>query len=248
MCHRFMAVIALTLLCYAGAAVAQSASRPKLEPINDLQLQAFFHTPQPWQVKIHPMGVGANGVGTSNIRVCFVGPTTGCQTIARDGFSSLNSVKFKMLAGPRRGTQRPVLVIRTTHSAGTWNSTFHDVDVWTFVRFGGPRPGGSFVQIFHNACFSDGEQEFVKSGLLAGAFVSVWRPFTVNAPVRYRIEAYEPTPSAYIRVLSLLSAKRYPSINTNLGGKPADQISVLMPQIVGVMRAAYPGGPPHSSM
>jgi hypothetical protein len=242
MCHRTMAVIALALLCCTGASIAQSVSASKLKPIDGLQLQAFFHTPYSWQVKVYPPRESASGFTTSDIRVCFIGPTTDCQTIAHDAFSSLTSVKLEMLADPRRVTQRPTLVIRATHSAGSANSTFNDIYVWAFIKYRGSKSGGSFIQIFHYPGFG-GEQEFMKKGPLAGAFVSVWQPFTPNLPVRYRIEVYEPAPDAYIQILSLLSAERYPSINW--GGEPADPISVLMPQIVKAMRAIYPGGPPH---
>lgn len=239
--RRFMVIVTLTLLCCAGAGLAQPAGKSKLKPAYDLQPQAFFHTTRPWQVKIYPPDRGPHGFNKSNIRVCFVGPGTDCQTIARGLFSSIESAKLEMLAGPQRGTQRPALVIRTTHSAGSSNSAFNDTYVWTFVRDNKPKSGGSFVQLFHYPGFH-GEQEFVKSGLLAGAFVSVWQPFTPRAPVRYRIEVYEPSPNAYIQVLSFLSAKRYPSIN--VGGEPADPVSALMPRIVKAMQAVYPGGAP----
>lgn len=235
-------LVVAALLCCFGTRVSQATSSEAPKPIKVLRLQAFFHTAQPWRLEIYPPQTGADGFNVSDIRGCFVGPTTDCQTIAHDSFSSLKSAKLEMLAGAQRGTERPAVVIRATHSAGTVNSSFTDIDVWVFIRSTGANLGGSFVRVFHYPGFFGGEYEFVKSGPLAGAFVAVWQPFTANAPVRYRIEVYEPTKYSYVRILGLLSTKRYPSIN--YGGEPSDPISVLMPEILRAVHAVYPQGIP----
>lgn len=244
------ALIALALLGYAGTGVAQSPGKMEPQPIKELRLQAFFHTTEPWVVRIYPPETDSSIPGNNSLRVCFVvsqmpDQSTDCQAIAADAETQLDNVTLETLAGPQPGSEHPALVIRATHSAGSVTSTFHDTYVWTFLRFDNKKavPAGTFYQAFHYSGFFGSKQQFIRTGPLAGTFVSVWQPFTPEAPVRYRMEVYAPSHDGYTLVLSLLSANRYPSIN--MGGEPADPIATLMPEMERAMRLVYDGKVPH---
>lgn len=245
------AFIALALLAWAGTCAAQPVDQWGSTPVKDLQLQAFFHTPKPWEVQIYAPKTPTSPTGNNSLRVCFTGPSatgatrTDCEEIAADAETQLDSVRLEMLAGPKQGSKRPALVIRATHSADTAMSVSHDTDVWLFMRFDnkGAVPAGSFFKAFHYAGAFSGKQEFVKTGSLAGTFISVWQPFTPGDPVRYRMEVYAPASYGYQLVLSMLSPDRYAS--PNMGGEPADPIATLMPSIERTMQFVYGDKVPH---
>ena len=82
-------------------------------------------------------------------------------------------------------------------------------------------------------------------GPLAGAFVQVDQVYEGNEanmqlPVHYEMTIYKPTPLGYVKVLSMLSEKRYPSNHTR-DGLP-DAITTLTPTMSRALKAVYPNG------
>lgn len=243
---------ALVLGCAASTALSATAATPTERLAKDIQLQAFFHTAHPWQVKIYePTGPDAD-TGSEPVRVCLIGelenpkPYTVCTKLFGgapvDGrafpMQSFRDASLEILSGPH-GTQRPALIVSATFSGGG-SGWLQGVYVWIYDR-----RLGIFRKAFDSVASGAGQQVFVKAGPLAGAFVHVDQVYTgseVNmmSPVRYRMTMYEPVPLGYEEVLSLLSEKRYPSNHTGAG--LPDAIATLTPTMSRALKAVYPDG------
>lgn len=243
-----------TLVLICGASVAASAvAATRVEPLaKDIQLQAFFHATHPWEVKIYePVGPGAD-TGMEPVRVCLIGefgnpkPYTVCTKLFGgapvDGrafpMQSFRDASLEMLSGPD-GVQRPALIVRATFSGGG-SGWLQGIYVWDYER-----RLSIFRKAFQSVATGAGQQEFVKEGPLAGAFVRVDQVYegdeaNMMSPVRYRMIVYEPVPSGYEEALSLLSEKRYPSNHT--GDGLSDAIATLTPIMSRALKAVYPDG------
>lgn len=245
-------IVALVLLSLSGMAAVAEAKPPDERLVKDIPLQTFFHASHPWQVKIYqPDGKDAD-IGNQPVRVCLVGslgnpePYDVCTSLYGgapvDGrafpMQSLSDASLQMLSGPD-GTQRPALVVKATFSGGG-SGWLQGVYVWDYdSRL------GIFRKAFESVATGAGQQEFVKQGPLAGAFVHVDQVYAgdeanMMSPVRYRMTIYEPIPLGYEQVLSLLSEKRYPSNHTG-DGLP-DAIATLTPIMSRALKAVYPDG------
>lgn len=247
----------MALVCYVGAAASATAVAPKGRLVKDIQIQAFFHTAHPWQLKIYqPDGQDAE-FGKRPVRVCFVpAPLDGrnlhtdCTALfgaasLSDGrmspLQTLDSAKLEMLPGGAGRTGQAALVIRATF-AGGGPGQLEGVYVWTDTS---SDHQGSFTRTFSSVISQAGEQKFVTRGPLAGAFVAVDQVYegdeaNMESPVRYRMTIYEPVPLGYMKVLSMLSEKRYPSNHTG-DGLP-DPIATLTPIMSQALKAVYPEG------
>ena len=245
-------VSALALLCVAGAAVAARAAPTNDSLVKDISLQSFFHASHPWQVKIYqPDGKDAD-FGNQPVRVCLVGslgnprPYTVCKalyggaTVGGRAFplQTFRDASLQMLSGPD-GTQRPALVVRATFSGGG-SGWLQGVYVWTYDR-----RLGIFQRTFGSVVPGGGQQKFVTKGPLAGAFVRVEPVYegdepNMASPTRYEMTIYEPAPMGYLKVLSLLTQKRYPNYRSerNL----PDPIATLTPIMSRALKAVYPAG------
>lgn len=249
--------VALSLACVMGAAFAAAPKPPKERLAKSIELQAFFHTPQPWRVDIFQPEDTSDWVGNWPVRVCLIGPPdtrgshshyTSCTALYGDKplssgkmppLQTLDSAGLEELPGPGRATSRPALVIRATFNGGG-PGQIHDVRIWNYL----PDIGG-FMPTFKSETSQAGQQEFVKTGPLAGAFVKVDQVYEGNeanmiSPVRYEMEIYEPTPLGYTRVLTFLSEKRHPS--NHAGGGIPNPIATLTPIMVKALKAVYPNG------
>lgn len=247
-------IAALALALLSSATSAGTPVAPKERLVKAIPLQAFFHTAHPWKVSIYqPSGRNAD-TGSQPIRVCLVGalgnpkPVIVCKALYGgapvDGrvfpMQSLSSAKLELLSGPD-GTQRPALVVGATFSGGG-SGWLQGVYVWNYDR-----RLDIFQETFQSVVGGAGQQEFVKNGPLAGAFVRVAQVYegdevNMMSPVRYQMTVYEPVPLGYTRVLSLLTDKRYPS--NHAGGGLPDAIAVLTPTMSRALKAVYPGGVP----
>ena len=251
---RLIAVLAQ--VCLAGKAVSGSTEAPKERLVKAIELQAFFHTPRPRQVKIYePAGQSAE-FGHLPVRVCFMkqqstaGSHADCMALfggasLPDGtvlpLQTFDSADLEVLPSPDGGPGRPSLVVRATFSGGgpgllnglfVWTDTSHDHQGW-------------FTQTFKSVVSQAGEQKFVRKGPLAGAFVELDQVYegdeaNMESPVRYQMAIYEPVSLGYVEVLSVLSKKRYPSNHTRDGLPNA--IATLTPAMSRALKAVYPQG------
>lgn len=245
-------VSTLALICGANIVASAVAAAPAERLAKDIQLQAFFHATHPWQVKIYQPAKPDADTGNEPVRVCLIGelgnprPYTVCTKLSGgasvDGspfpMQSFRGASLEMLSGPD-GTQRPALIVRATFSGGG-SGWLQGVYVWDYER-----GLGVFQKAFQSVATGAGQQEFVKKGPLAGAFVRVDQVYegdetNMMSPVRYRMTVYEPVPLGYEEVLSLLSEKHYPSNHTD-DGLP-DAISTLTPIMSRALKAIYPRG------
>ncbi|MGH8184803.1 MAG: hypothetical protein ACREPH_14200 [Rhodanobacteraceae bacterium] len=243
---------ALVLQGICGAAVAAAAGSPKDHLVKDISLQTFFHATHPWQAKIYQLGGKDADMGNQPVRVCLVGsmgnpkPYIACKALYGgapvDGrafpMQSFRDASLQTLSGPD-GTQRPALVVRATFSGGG-SGWLQGIYVWNYDR-----RLGIFEETFESVAPGGGEQEFVKKGPLTGAFVQVEPVYegdepNMASPTRYAMDVYYPTSLGYVRVLSILSSKRYPNYRTeqNL----SDPIATLTPIMSRALKAVYPGG------
>lgn len=246
----------LALMCMAGTTVAGTTEAPKGRLVKAIELQAFFQTSQPWQVKIYePTGPNAE-FGHQPVRVCFMKQQGAASTHADctalfggaalpDGtvlpLQTFDSAELELLPSPEGGPGRPCLVVRATFSGGgpgllkglfVWSDTSHAHQ-------------GQFTQTFKSVVTQAGEQKFVRKGPLAGAFVELEQVYegdeaNMESPARYQMTIYEPAPLGYMKVLSVLSEKRYPSNHTRDG--LADAIATLTPAMSRALKAVYPHG------
>ncbi|MBS0381136.1 MAG: hypothetical protein JSR56_01775 [Proteobacteria bacterium] len=245
-------VNALALLCVAGTAVAATAQPANERLVKDIPLQSFFQASHPWQAKIYQPGGKYADIGNQPVRVCLVGilgnpkPYTVCTALFGgtpvDGrafpMQSFRDASLQLLPGPD-GRQRPALVVRATFSGGG-SGWLQGVYVWNYdSRL------GIFQKTFVSVAGGGGQQEFVNHGPLKGAFVRVDQVYegdepNMATPTRYEMNVYEPAPMGYVRVLSLLTKKRYPNYRTerNL----PDPIATLTPIMSRALKAVYPGG------
>lgn len=249
-------IVGLALAFSTGIALCATAGAPKGHLLKDIELQSFFHTPDRWQVKIYePAGQNAE-FRNQPVRVCFVkeqdinDPASACAALfggaaQPDGtglpLQTLDSAYLQMLPAPDGGPGRPSLVVRATF-AGGGPGELKGLYVWTDSA---ANHGGSFDQTFSSVISQAGDQQFVHKGLLAGAFVSIDQVHEGNepdmeSPVRYQMTVYEPAPLGYVKVLSMLSKKRYPSNHTRDGLSHA--IDTLTPALSRALKAVYPEG------
>lgn len=249
-------IVGVALACSAGAALCATAEVPKGRLIKDVDLQTFFHTPVRWQMKIYqPAGQDAE-FGKQPVRVCFVkeqdlnNPASACAALfggasLPDGttlpLQTLNSAVLQMLPTPGGGPDRPSVVVRATF-AGGGPGELKGLFVWTDTA---ANHGGSFVKTFSSVISQAGDQRFVYKGPLAGTFVSIDQVHEgdepdMESPVRYQMAIYEPAPLGYVKVLSMLSKKRYPSNHTRDGLSNA--IDTLTPALNRALKALYPEG------
>lgn len=247
----------LVLMCFTAAATCKTVTAPTERLVEDVSLQALFHTAQPWQLKIYQPISPEGPFGTRPVRVCFVGPSgardlkNACTALfggtpsAEDGRSvpvqTLDSAKLEMLPGANGAASRPAVVIRATF-AGGGAGELKDVYVWSDTSLD---HAGSFTQTFKSEVSQAGDQRFVTHGPLAGTFVEVEQVYEGNesnmeVPVHYAMTVYRPAPLGYVKVLSILSEKRYPSNHTRDGLR--DAIKVLTPIISRALKAVYPQG------
>lgn len=245
-------IVALVLLGLAGTVNGAEAEPPHGRLVGDFPLQAFFHASHPWQAKIYqPDGKDAD-TGNRPVRVCLVGllgnskPYAVCKAlyggVPVDGralpMQSFRDASLRMVVGPG-GTRRPVLVVRATFSGGG-SGWLQGVYVWNYdSRL------GIFQRSFKSVVGGGGQQEFIDHGPLTGAFVKVDPVYegdepNMASPTRYEMTVYEPAAVGYIKVLSLLTAKRYPNYRTekNL----PDPIATLTPVMSRALKAVYPAG------
>ena len=131
---------------------------------------------------------------------------------------------------------------RGLHCIFVWN--FNNSSNWQ-TKF--PNNPGFFTRVFQSDANQTGQQEFMKRGPLAGAFIRVgqfWQPgpaeSSLESPMRFEIDVYEPAKFGYTKVLSFLSKDRYASNNSDRGAP--DPISVLTPEIGRALKAVYPDG------
>lgn len=249
---------ALGALIALGTAFGCLADTPSDVLVKDIHLQSFFHTRQPWEVKIYqPTGEDAD-TGKNPVRVCFVGPNQapdcapllGADPMPEVGPASyplqtLGRVELKMLPTAPSGPKRPALIIEATFSGGG-PGVLRTMFVWTDL--GGPsRKNDAFMLSFRSTIGNAGQQEFVSSGPLAGYFVmvdqtSMGDEANEEAPKHYVMDVYAPATLGYTQVLSILSKDRYPSNHTGDGLPNA--LHVLTPEIARALRGAYPNGMP----
>ncbi len=247
----------LLMICLASAAVASAVATTAAQPterlVKDVPLQPFFHSSHAWQLKVYqvvdPVIGWDGGVSVPPIRVCFVQPpipkeaSTICAPLSVEGWSyqKLDSVRLRMLPGSDGKVDRPSLVIRATARTGrAGEDQLHGVFVWTHFA-------GAFGLTFDSAVGTSGEQEFVEKGPLSGAFVTVNQVSegdepTKVAPRHYQMTVYEPVSFGYIKVLSILSEKRYPSDELGDGIQGVSAIMLLTPNTVRALKAVYPDG------
>lgn len=251
MCIRLL-VNTLVLICGASFAASAIAATPTERLAKDIQLQAFFHATHPWQVKIYEPAEPDADTGNEPVRVCLIGelgnpkPYTVCTELFGgapvDGrafpMQTFRDASLEMLSGPD-GMQRPALIVRATFSGGG-SGWLQGIYVWDYER-----RLGIFRKVFQSVATGAGQQEFLKKGPLAGAFVHVDQVYegdeaNMMSPVRYRMTVYEPVPLGYEEVLSLLSEERYASNHTG-DGLP-DAIATLTPIMSRALQAVYPDG------
>lgn len=245
-------IVALALLSLSGVAAVVEAKPPDEHLVKDIPLQAFFHASHPWQAKIYQSNGKDADTGNLPVRVCLVGslgnpkPYDACTSLyggaSVDGrafpMQSFRDASLRILSGPD-GTQRPALVVRATFSGGG-SGWLQGVYVWNYdSRL------GIFQKTFVSVAGGGGQQEFVTKGSLAGAFVRVDQVYegdepNMAAPTRYEMTIYEPAPMGYVKVLSVLTAERYPNYRTerNL----PDPIATLTPIMSRALKAVYPEG------
>ncbi|MGY3039836.1 hypothetical protein ACVWWQ_001459 [Rhodanobacter sp. TND4EL1] len=246
----------LALLCLAGAAVSGTTEAPKERLVKSIELQAFFHTAHPWQARIYePAGQSAE-FGHRPMRACFVkqqgavGTHAECMALFSDAalpdgtvlpLQNFDSADLEVLPSPDGGPGRPSLVVRASFSGGG-PGRLNGLFVWTDTS---RDHQGQFTQTFKSVVSQAGEQKFVRKGPLAGAFVEFEQVYegdeaNMESPVRYQMAIYEPAPLGYVKVLSVLSEKRYPSNHTRDGLPNA--IATLTPAMSRVLKAVYPQG------
>jgi len=251
---KVLLVAALSLSCFAGAVLSAIPKAPKERLVKAIDLQPFFHTAHPWQVKIYqPVGENAE-FGNRPVRVCFVKqgakPYTDCTALfggvpQSDGrvlpLQTLDRADMEMLPSLDGGPGRPSLVVRATF-AGGGAGELKGLYVWTDIS---SAHQGLFAQTFQSVISQAGDQRFLKKGPLAGAFVAIDQVHEGNeanmeSPVRYQMSIYEPAPLGYVKVLSMLSEHRYPSNHTRDG--LTDAIATLTPAMSRALKAVYPDG------
>ena len=227
----------------------------------EIGLQSFFHTAKPFDLKIYgrdePIGTPADWYP---MEVCIFGQgepqsANGCQPLV-DGESlprglvlpmqQFDSATLEMLPGTPGKPARPALVVRASYRSGLAGE-LHGVYVWDDMPRlqNDSRDYDSFFLTFQSVVSEAGQQEFVSHGPLAGAFVSVDQVSEgdepdAESPRYYQMNVYRPAPFGYVKVLSMLSAKRYPSNHT--GESLHDPISVLTPEISRALKSVYPNG------
>lgn len=247
---------ALALACFAGAAASTTPQAPREHLVKRIELQAFFHLSHPGQVNIYQPAGQDEEPGNRPVRVCFVkqqdapSPHTNCTALyggasLPDGrvlpLQTLDSADLEMLPSPDGGPGRPSLVICATF-AGGGPGELKGLYVWTDTS---TSHQGWFMQTFKSVISQAGDQKFVEKGPLAGAFVAIDQVYegdeaNMESPVRYQMAIYEPAPLGYVKVLSMLSEKRYPSNHTRDG--LSDAIATLMPAMSRALKAVYPDG------
>lgn len=229
--------------------------------VKEIGLQSFFHTAKPFDLKIYrrdePIGTPADWYP---VEVCIFGPgepqrAGGCLPLV-DGESlprglvlpmqQFDSATLEMLPGAPGKPARPSLVVRASYRSGL-AAELHGVYVWNDMPRleNDSRNFDDFSLTFQSVVSEAGQQEFVSKGPLAGAFVSVDQISEgdepdAESPRYYEMNAFWPAPFGYVKVLSMLSAKRYPSNHTGEGLH--DPISVLTPEISGALKSVYPKG------
>lgn len=229
--------------------------------VKEIALQSFFHTAKPFDVAIYyrdePIGTPADWYP---VEVCIFGQgeprlSRGCQPLV-DGESlpwglvypmqKFDGATLEMLPGAPGTPTRPSLVVRASYLSGLAGE-LHGVYVWndTPRLEHDSRNFDSFFLTFKSVVSEAGQQEFVMKGPLAGAFVSVDQISEGNepdaeSPRHYQINVFRPVPFGYVKVLSMLSTKRYPSNHTEQGLH--DPISVLTPEISRALKSVYPNG------
>jgi hypothetical protein len=248
---------ALGALIALGTAFGCLADAPSDVLVKDIQLQSFFHTRQPWEVKIYqPTGEDAD-TGNNPARACFVGPNHAPDCIPLLGsdpmpeagpasypLQTLARAELKMLPTSPSSPKRPALVIEATFSGGG-SGILRTMFVWTDL--GPSQKNDVFTLSFRSTIGNAGQQEFVSSGLLAGYFVmvdqtSMGDEANEETPKHYVMNVYAPATLGYTQVLSILSKDRYPSNHTG-DGLP-DALQVLTPEIARALNGAYPNGMP----
>lgn len=246
----------LVITCVAGAAISAPSVTRNERLVKAIDLQGFFHTAHPWQLKIYqPVGADAP-YGNRPVRVCFAGPMdaarphTDCtalfgKVVRTDGvgypLQTLDAVVLQQLPGPADSATRPSLVLRATYGGGGAGE-LKDLLVWTDTS---ADHQGRFNRIFRSEVSEAGEQQFVTHGPLAGTFVALDQVATGNeanmeSPIHYRMAVYAPVSAGYVEVLGLLSEQRYPSNHTR-DGLP-DAVTTLTPEISHALKAVYPNG------
>ncbi|MEO8777568.1 MAG: hypothetical protein ABI389_02745 [Rhodanobacter sp.] len=259
-------VVAFALLGVAAAALCAPPSPTEDRLVKTMALQAFFHAPHPWQLAIYEPRGDDFLVGRP-VRACFTGPQlnhpgagTHCSELYENGSvqgvprypcQRFQSAKLEMLPGPSGTPPRPSLVVRARYVSGT-NGELRCTFVWNFDNPSTrkktfPNNPGYFIRMFQSDTNQTGQQEFMKRGPLAGAFIrvgQVWQPgpaeSSLESPMRFEIDVYEPAKFGYLKVLSFLSKDRYASNNSDRG--TPDPISVLTPEIERALKAVYPDG------
>lgn len=262
-------VVAFVLLGVAAAALPATPGPAKDRLVKTMALQAFFHAPHPWQLAIYEP-IGDDFLVMQPVRACFTGPQlnnpgpgTHCSELYENGSvqgvpqypcQRFQSAKLEMLPGQSGTPPRPSLVIRARYVSGT-NGELRCIFVWNFdnpskwkTKF--PNNPGFFTRVFQSDTNQTGQQEFMKRGPLAGAFIRVgqfWQPGpaepSLESPMRFEIDVYEPARFGYTKVLSFLSKNRYASNNSDRG--TPDPISVLTAEIERALKAVYPDGLPN---
>jgi hypothetical protein len=248
---------ALGALIALGTAFGCLAAPPSDVLVKDIHLQSFFHTRQPWEVKIYqPTGEDAD-TGKNPVRVCFVGPNQAPDCVPLLGsdpmpevgpasypLQTLAHAELKMLPTAPSGPKRPALVVEATFSGGG-SGVLRTMFVWTDL--GPSQKNDLFTLSFRSTIGNAGQQEFVSSGPLAGYFVmvdqtSMGDEANEEAPKHYVMDVYAPATLGYTQVLTILSKDRYPSNHTGDGLPNA--LQVLTPEIARALSGAYPNGMP----
>lgn len=244
-----LVLLAMLTACTVGAiaeAVAQAPPTKSVEQlVKDIPLQSYFHTLHARRLRIYEqpdgLSIASNGEARP-VRVCIVSPTApnaappSCWSGA---FQRLDSVRLRLVPGPNGRANRPLVVIRLTGQIGpAVHGTTHGLVAWKHDRI-----IGFYIAIKSTVSYS-GDQEFVTTGPLAGAFIKVdevseGNEPTAAAPQHYQMSVYEPVRFGYLKVLSVLSKNRYPSPLLDAIPHP---IAALTPEIVSDLNAVYPRG------
>lgn len=253
-------IAAIGVVCACAAVGSAIAAEPQQRLVKTLALQSFFHTAHPWEVRIYQPVWGDAALLKYPVRVCFSGPPsphgpqvpTNCTPLYAPTYvrsvtypcQIFESAKLEILPGAGGSGVRPSLVVRANYSSGTAGA-LHGVFVWTFQKWDKPTKTseGWFDKSFETDTSERGQQKFIKTGPLASAFVSadqVFQSGTLESPMRFSINVYEPAQYGYLKVLSFVSTKRYPSNHTDRG--TTDPITLLAPEIARALKAVCPTG------
>lgn len=238
------------------------STAPEYRLVKSIALQTFFHTAKPWEIEIYQPITPPDEPAPVwyPVEVCIFGPgdpqpPAGCQPLVY-GESLPNGLLFpmqefesatlEMLPGLPGKPARPSLVVRASYLSGV-ASELDGVYVWNDTpRLGvDKRNFDSFFLTFSSVIDQTGQQVFVKQGALSGSFISVGQIMegdeaNLESPRYYEIGVYRPASFGYVKVLGLLSQKRYPSNNTGDGLR--DPIAALTAEISRALNSVYPSG------